>query len=356
MPRLRLQDFVESRLPEVIGVCADNYPAIAAAVNAAQERLVYSKESGDEGFLGSFAEVVFNVLQSDPYIALDRYGGRLMAVDVCRKPVVVNNQFQEYLIFGNGRQPTFDCSGNVRPTCSWGQVYDRGSFPTYRDMTKGHLIRVRALDPLDQSTGKRTLIQGTDMADHTIYSQDGTIRVQGDYLTLVAPFVDSYQFYNSLTGIQKDVTNGAVTYWDVDPITAAETLILTMEPGETVAGYRRYYLSGLPTHCCPIVLDASGNQTVQIWGLVKLNLVPVVVPTDYLLLQSREAVINECQSIRWSTMDIPNAMAMSAKAHRDAIGILNGQLTHAYGTNNPAISFFPFGSAKLEHQKIGTMV
>lgn len=355
MPRLRLLDFVGSRLPEAIGVCADNTPALAAAINAAQEQLVYAPEAGDESWVGGFAEVVYNVLQSDPYISLDRYGGRLIAVDVCKKPVEVQNQFYEYLNFGNGRQPLCDCTGTT-VQCAFGQIYDRGFFPTYRDMTKGHKIRVRALDPLDQSTGKRTLIQGTDTADHIIYSQDATIRVQGDYITIMAPFVDSPQPLNSLTGIQKDITNGQITYWDVDPVTAAETLILTMEPGETTAWYRRYYLSDLPKNCCPMVLDGSGNPTVQVWALVKLELIPVVVPTDYLLLQSREAVIEECQSVRYSTMDLPNAKGMSQLSHRKAIGLLNGQLTHTYGTQKPAIVFAPFGSAKLENQKIGTML
>lgn len=357
MARITLKQCCESRLPEVIGACSADIGSVAAAANSADERLLYAREAGDEGWVGSFAEVVYNVLQTDPYISLDRYAGRLISVDVCRSPVEVQNQFYEYLQFGNGRQPRFNCTGStVAAQCTFGQVYDRGFFPAFRDITAGHIIRVRAIDPLDVNTGKRTLIQGTDTADHIIYSQDGALRVQGEYIYIGSPFTDMPQPINSLTGIQKDITNGQITYWDVDPVTAAETLILTMEPGELVAGYRRYYLSHLPPSCCPVVLNQAGQRTVQVQALIKLNLVPARVPTDYLLCQSMEAIIAECQSMRYSTMDLPNAKQMALMAHRDAIRLLNGQLTHYYGTQKPAISFYPFGSAKLENQKIGTMI
>lgn len=353
MPRITLYQCSLSRLPEVLGVCAQDLPSIANAVNSAQERLIFAKECGDEGFYGSFAEMAFNVLQSDPFIALGRYGGRIMSVDVCKKPVQVNNQFYEYLRFGKGKQPPGCCSTNRG--CSGVQAYSRGVFPTFRDMTAGHLIRVRAVDPLDTSGDKRTLIQGTDTADNIISNFDGALRVQGVYLNIVAPFVTTPMALNTLTGIQKDPTNGEIQFWDVDPITAAETLILTMEAGETVAGYPRYYFSGLPLSCCPVT-TVGGQPTVQVQALVKLNLIPVVYPTDYLLIQSMEAIIAECQSMRYSTMDSPASKKMATDAHKDAIRLLNGQLTHYYGTQNPAVSVMPFGSARLEKQGIGLLI
>lgn len=160
---------------------------------------------------------------------------------------------------------------------------------------------------------------------------------------------------NTLTGIQKDATNGPIQYWDVDPVTAVETLILTMEAGELVAGYPRYYFNGLPLSCCPTTV-VGGVPNVQVQALVKLNLIPVVYPTDYLLIQCMEALIMECQSMRYATMDLPNAKAMSASAHRDAVRLLNGELAHYYGTTSPAIEVKPFGSARLEKQGIGLMI
>lgn len=357
MARLTLSQCAQSRLTEVLGVCSADLPRIGTAVNSAQERLIYAKEAGDEGWFGGFAEVAFNVLQSDPYIALSRYGGRIMAVDVCDKPVQINNQFEEYLRFGNGRQPRWSCFGNrVNSRCGMSaQVYQRGVFPTFRDLTPGHLIRVRAQDPLDVQGDKRTLIQGVDTFGNIVTSLDAALRVQGIYLTITTPFVDTPFAFNMLTGIQKDATSGPIQFWDLDPVTGDEVLLLTMEGGELVAGYPRYYFNGLPLSCCP-VLQVNGQPTVQVKALVKLNLIPVIYPTDYLLIQSMEAIIAECQSLRYSTMDLPASKQMAAAAHKDAIGILNGELTHYYGVDNPAIDFAPFGSARLERQGIGLLM
>lgn len=355
MPRLTLSQCAQSDIPVILGCCAADLPTIANGVNRAQERLIFAKEAGDEGWYGSFAEMAFNVLQSDPFIAGNRWMGRIMAVDICGRTVQINNQFYEYLLFGNGRQPR-GCNPNVQRTwrCSGSQVYSRGVFPTFRDMTPGHFIRVRALDPLDQSGNKRTLIQGTDIGDNTITSLDPPNRVQGIYLNIVSPSVDTPLTLNSLTGIQKDATNGPIQYSDVDPVTGTETLILTMEGGELISGYPRYYFDSLPLTCCPI--QSGTAPTVQVTALVKLNLVPVIAPTDYLLIQCMEAIIAECESMRLSRQDAPTARAMAMQSHKEAIRYLNGELAHYYGTNNPAVSVLPFGSAKLEHQRIGLLI
>lgn len=356
MPRLTLKQVREGRLPKAIGVCFDDIPTLAEAVNSAEQRLVFAGEMGGEGWYGAWARTVFNVLQEDPYITLGRWGARLMVTAVCKRPVAIQNQFWEFLEWGGGIEPKFDCGGR-RANCPIGSVLDRGDYPAFRDLTStGRLIRVRALDPLDSQGTKRTLIQGTDTFDNIIYSQDGTSRVTGVYLTLQEPFVDTPLTLNTLTGIQKDVTNGAVQYYDVDQLTGDETLILTMEPSEEVSGYRRYYLNGLPPSCCPTVYDSSGRATVQVEALVKLNLIPVVVDSDYLLIQNMEALIAECQSARYSTMDIPSAKAMALAAHKDAIRLLQGELSHHYGVDKPAVGWYPFGSASLGRQAIGTLM
>lgn len=355
MARITLNQCAASDIPVIIGCCANDLPTIANAVNRAQERLLFAKEAGDEAFHGGWAEMAFNVLQSDPYIAGNRWIGRLMNANVCKHPVAINNQFYEYLLFGDGRQPRGCCANNTGGgSCGGGDIYARGFFPTFRDMTAGHLIRVRALDPLDVSGNKRTLIQGTDAFDHTITSLDPPVRVQGVYLNIVSPFVDTPMPLNSLTGIQKDATNGPVQYWDVDPVTAVETLILTMEGGEMVSGYPRYYLQDLPLTCCPVATGTT--PTVQVTALVKLNLVPVIAPTDYLLFQCMEAIMAECQSMRYDLQDLPASKAMAERSHKKAMGYLNGELTHYYGTQNPAVSVLPFGSARLENQRIGLLI
>jgi hypothetical protein len=81
-----------------------------------------------------------------------------------------------------------------------------------------------------------------------------------------------------------------------------------------------------------------------------------VVPTDWLLIQNLEAIINECQSIRTSEMDSTSAQQMSLKFHADAIRMLVGESSHYLGLNLPAVRFSPFGDARLTRQKIGRLV
>jgi hypothetical protein len=139
-----------------------------------------------------------------------------MVTAVCKRPVGIQNQFYEFLEFGAGIEPKFNCHGR-RANCPISTELDRGDYPTFRDLNgTGRLIRVRALDPLDSQGLYRTLIQGTDTFDNIIYSQDGVNRVTGVYLTLQEPFVDTPMTLNTLTGIQKDVTNGAIQYYDVE--------------------------------------------------------------------------------------------------------------------------------------------
>src|SRR5688572_24084452 len=348
MPRITLKQVRDGRLPKAIGVCFDDIPNIAEAVNSAQQRLVFAGEMGDQGWFGSWARTVFNVLQEDPYITLPRWGSRLIVSAACKRSVGIQNQFYEFLEWGGGIEPKFDCGGR-RANCPISTVLDRGDYPAFRDLAgTGRTIRVRALSSLDTQGNKRVLIQGTDSSDNIIYSQDGVDRVVGIYLTITDPFVDTPLTLNTLTGIQKDITNDAVRFYDVDPVTGDETLILTMEPSEEVSGYRRYYLNGLPPSCCPVVYDSAGDATVQIEALVKLNLIPVVVDSDYLLIQNMEALIAECQSARYSTMDIPSAKAMALSAHKDAIRLLQGGLAHHCVSGGPAVSFLPFRSAVLQ--------
>src|SRR5678815_419427 len=225
MPRITLNQMAQGRLPTVLGLCQGDLPSLAQAINAAQERLIFAVESGDEGWYGTWAQMAFNVLCADPYVTLGRWGSRLMEAAVCTKPVSIFNEFQEYLEFGNGLLPQRDCSGQSDP-CGLGGVFSRLDYPTFRDLTPGHLLRIRALDPLDSSGTKRVLVAGTDSFGNIIYSQVGGTKITGIYLNLVAPFVDTPMTLSTLTGLQKDDTLNQVQFYDVDPLTGDEVLIL----------------------------------------------------------------------------------------------------------------------------------
>lgn len=354
MPRLRFFDFRLSRAPRVLGQCADNYKALAVACNTAQQRLLIAREAGDEGWWGTWAEVAFRpISRTNPYITCPREIARIERIDVCDRPVPMQNQFYEYLDFGNGRLPKI-CRRRDRMACN-AQAFDRNSVITFVDQSVFPcLIRIYATDPSDIGAARRVLLQGLDAANNIIYSQDGIVQVQGIYVTIDTPFAQSPLTFNKLTGIQKDQTAGPIQIMQVDPTTGAETLLLTMQPTETVAGYRRYFLHNLPQNCCHT--QGCVPEELRVTAIVKLELIPVIVDTDYLLLQNMEAIIEESIAVRMSEMDNMEAQQLAAVHHANAIRYLNSEITHYLGKQRPAINFAPFGSARLEHQGIGTIL
>jgi hypothetical protein len=356
MMRLRLYDVLTSRLPSLIGKCQSDIPSIANFVNSAQRRLLYAKEARDEGWFGTWAEIAFNVSQATPYITLPRDIARLESINICNVPVPIRNQFYEYLAFGNGRMPKDNSWRNCRDMLLSG--FSRNNVVTFTDMTSAPQYIVAYITD-SQDVTKRTLIEGTDSSGNPIYSLDNANNVSGVFLSFTSPSIMTPMTLNQLTGIQKDVTVGEVRYYQHDPNTGDEVLLLTMAPGETTASYRRYYMHNLPTTCCAAQTTATGTTsttTIQVTALAKLELIPVVVPTDYLLIQNLEAIIEECQSVRYSEMDEPTALQMSENRHKMAISFLTGEQTHYQGLNNPAVGFSPFGSARLQRQKIGTLL
>lgn len=342
--RLRLLDFRLSRLPGLLGRCRDDLAEIAEAVNTAELRLIYAKEAREEGWQGTWAEMVFNASASGPYLTTPRNVARIEMMTVCNHTVQIQNQFYQYLQFGNGTLPKC-CGWNSH--CAPLQSYAQNMAVTFVDLsTPPQLLRAYS-DAID--VNKRALIQGTDNNNLVIYSQDNFNRVLGKFEAFQQPFTDWPMQFNTITGIQKDITNEPVRFYQVDPNTGAEVLLLTMEPTETTAWYRRYYLSPLSPHrgCQPATPD-----TIPIKAIVKLDHIPARSDTDYLLLQNKEAIINECESVRLSAIDTPSAKQMAQERHIQAIRMLVGELGHFVGINSPAVNFRPFGSASLDRVNI----
>lgn len=332
----------------MVGLCQSDRDGIAAMANTVQRRLLYAKEAGDESWWGTWSEMAFTVSRAQPYLTLPREVARLELVDICNVPRPVNSQFKEYLQFGNGRMP------KLHPWCNWRapQVYSRNVVPTFVDLSSPpQMLTVFLTDPAD--AGKRVLLQGTDNNGNTIYSQDGLNQVLGVYVTLRLPFVTAPVQFSRITGIQKDQTLGSVQIFQTDPTSGAQVLLLTMEPSEMTSGYRRYFFDPLPRNCCP---TSANPGWVNVTAIVKLELIPVQVDQDYLLIQNLEAMIEEAQAVRYSEVDNKTAKAMAQEKHVQAIRLLSGEIAHYMGITEPAVEFAPFGSARLQKQRVGSLM
>ena len=338
--RLRLYDLRNSRFPRILGLCQDNIPEIANYANAIQETLILDKSSGDEGWHGSYAEIFFNVSRTQPFITLPREIARIEAAAVCNNPVPINNSFFEYLQFGNGRMVSGRCNC---PGALAG--YERNNAVLFTELTNTPQL-IRAYINNAQDVGKRAMISGFDSNNKQVYSQDNLVIVQGQFVALNSPFETWPIPFNRITGIQKDTTAGEIDFYQVDPTTGEEVLILTMQPSETTASYRRYYFNNLPCSCCSV--PGAEEGTVQVSAIAKLNPVPVTTDVDYLVLTSREAFIAEAQSLRLQEADTGSAQQMAQIHHQRAIRLLIGESSHYSGINNPAVGFFPFGDPRCE--------
>lgn len=347
MQRTRLYDLRMSRAAQAVGLCKADLSRIADMANSAQRRLLLDRSAGDEGWWGTWAEMAFSVSTSNPYITTPRDVARLEQVVICNEPVLVHNQFFEYIQLGNGRLPK-TCRGDCYKPLS---VLSRNTVPTFADLSgKPRTIRMYPTDPLDYDN-KRVLIQGTDTADVPITSMDGRYQIKGIYSTLGTPFIDTTVEFNSITGIQKDMTYGQVQIFEVDPATGTQNLILIMEPTEQTAWYRRYYLSNLPSKCC-----GGTTGTVEVRAIVKLDLIPATADQDYLLIGNIEALIHEMQAIRYSEMDSADARENESYHHAEAVRLLIGESQHYLGKQDVEVRLNLFGTATLERHKIGTMI
>lgn len=355
MSRKTFKDFRTSRIPQTLGLCAADAPSLASYCNEAIQTLLQS--SGDEGWWGTFATMVFNVDPNEPYITVPREVARLEQIDVCRTPVVINNSFYEFLQFGCGlERQRPDCAGQINARCGCQdnvQGYDRLTVPTMRDITPGNKLRIYMTNGAD--TGKRIFFQSKDGNDKPIYTMDRGVPQNGFFMTLdnMVPFIESPMTLNSIQNVTKDNTVGEVQVYGINPSTTAQTLLSTYAPNETTPCYRRYFLSNLPSKCCDC---DSPDGVVQVTAIVKLEFIPVYADTDFLLIGNLDALKNECQSIRYDEMDTQAAKQMAEYHHRNAIRLLNQELVHYLGKSRPALQFAPFGNARLENAGVGTMI
>lgn len=351
MPRLRVYDMRLSSLPECVGLCTGDIPGLCNVLNEAELSLLHCKEVSDEGWHGTWAEIQFTASRCSPEVILPREVCRLEQIDVCGRPIATQNQFFEYLRFGNGRM-RFGPDGCHRRACRPTTAYARNNSPTKVPLfPPPQKLSVYITDPAD--VGKRILLQGEDNTGQVIYSQDVLNQVTGIFLTFAQPFVTAPMQFNRITGIQKDITNGPVQIFQVDPVTGAQVLLLQMEPTEQTAWYRRYHLDPLPFNCCNQPSRNPAENIVQLTALAALEHIDVMVDTDYLLIQEKMALIREAQANRMAKNDSPASQAQAREYHLQAVRLLIGESSRYNGIENTAIQFKPFGSATLARAGVG---
>ena len=344
-----------SDLPEAIGLCASDVTGLARACNDAETSLLHCKEVSEDGWWGTFAEIEFTVSRHTPEVVLPREVARLEQIDVCGRPIQVNNQFWEYLQFGNGRMRRHPGEFGRRNRCLPTMAYTRNNAVTQIEMAPTpQILSVYITNPTD--VGKRILLQGLDSSGATIYSLDVLNQVTGVFVPFAFPFANAPMQFSKITGIQKDLTAGPVQIFQVDPVTGVQTLLLSMEPSEQTAWYRRYQLDPLPFNCCHQPAIPPAVNQVRCTAIAMLEHIDVMVDTDYLLIQEKRALILEARAIKKSLVDSQEAQAMAREYHLQAVRLLIGQTSRYLGQEDVAIQFAPFGNATLARSGVGRLL
>lgn len=336
--RSTVLDFANSRAAQALGYCNTDIPAICSVLNEATERLLNC--FGETGPYGCWDKVVFNVNRTTPYLTLGARYARAANMDACRFPLRVSNEWQEVLFEGVGLQT--QCAGDRG--CGAESAYDRGNVATAFDMPVGaSYLRIYLTNARD--VGKQVIFSGAiDASGNGIYSTSGYNRVDGFPLILQTPFATSAFTVTSFAGIEKPVTYGDIVLRAVDPNTGVETFLSRYTPQETNPWYRRYYLHNLPNGCCACPTNPC---QVQVTAMLKLEYRPICQPTDVLIIGCSPALKEECMAVRFSEMDSTNGAQLAELHHRKAVKLLNQQLVHYLGAEQPAIVVQPYQSIGL---------
>src|SRR5437899_1533528 len=348
MRRPTLQMAIDSGVGQPVGVCKQDLAENAAIVNLAEEQLMIDPLAPDEGWFGGWAKMVFNVTSTlgSSFFVTPFNIARVIVLDVCKNPIPLRNGCHENLDVAIGLEPNA-CNPEFCQTTTI-QAFERDSVSTLADFppTPQYL----RFFPTDNSDlGRRIVPQGNDQNGIPITNLDIDTQTTalGEVIFLQAPFSASINQFSNITGILKEITLGRVKVFTVDPNTGDSVYLTTMEPNETTASYRRYFVNGLPCNCC-----STPGGIVQITAQCKLDWIPVAAPSDYLNIPNIPALIQEVQSMRYAKMDSASAAALESKHHAKAIALLNGQLDVYQGKINTAIRVPLFGSDKLKPMPI----
>lgn len=338
--RATLKTVKQSRIPELVGICADDTYRLAALVNEAQQRLIYAGK--EAGWWEGWVKTRFSVTAAAPYITLPREFARIINMSVCEQPIYIHNEFYEVLPGGPGPMPDTACCSDW---CGSVAGYERGVWPTRVDLTPtNQRLRVYATD--DRDLGNKMLFVGLDQNGNTIYDMDGLNTSTGFYITLMNPFMDSGFDVSKITSVVKPVTYGDVLVYQVDQTTGDEVLLSRYLASETNPAYRRYYISPLCTSCTSYTVNA----------LAKVEFIPAMRDTDPLIIGNIPALTEMCQALRGYSQEVTAAREMAKESEKRAIKLLKQELDHYMGVEHPAVVVDSMQQASFQRIGLSTMI
>jgi hypothetical protein len=322
--RLTVADAKASRIPQACGVCSDD-PRFLAWLNDAIQRLLVKGL-----YIGTFGR--FRICATDGCITLPPQIASIERVAVCGRPVALHDQFYEFLDNGFGPRSAGNQTGGCCPAGTDFGIEEanlRGWYPSFDDI-RGTSKKLRLVCDLSSDVNKRVLVLGYDENNNWIRTVQGGVWSDGEIVLLAqSPGTDSTHFFDGgLTGIQfLDARDRQVWLYERDTIAATSRMIGHYQHFETRPNYSRYFF---PSILAQAQNDSCNQTLVDLIG--KLEFIPVVKDTDYLIISNLPALKFMCQASK-TYEEAVNQADLNRAAAFEAIAVkeLDNELTHYLG-------------------------
>lgn len=324
-----------SGIPQVLNI-APSDARVARYVNEAQNRLLNRGK-----WWGCYMRVRLCV-DSD-CITLPRQIASVEAITFEGRPMTIRNEFFEFLESGNGIADGTQCTDGTHcggglssgGSCGCGALnaYQRGCAPTFADIC-GTNKKIKVYADVTESGSAVITLQGYDENNNWIRTQVGGNWIEGEQVAInAASPVTSTKFFSALVAVQKPVTNGVVRLYEYNTDDTTQRAIAIYEPDETQPEYRRIFIKGVKRK------EGDACQYRTILAMAKLEFIPAVKDTDWLLIGNLPALKFACKAIKFEEAnDVTNAAIymnggrIGSTMITGAIGELDVELRHYKGS------------------------
>jgi hypothetical protein len=318
-------------------------PEFVSLVNRAQDDLMSAGR-----WWGTYRRI--RICSSANCIVWPREVRNIESLSVADQVLPVRNawfEFQEYV-----RPPGL----SAKDYDGINQLLDRGTTPVFLEpVGTNKKLRLYAASATDY--GKRLLIDGYDANGQRIRTFDATenIWVDGEYVTLAAPFVTTSNFFKApILGVQKGVTDNTVRMYTVDGSTGEEVLIGYYQGNETNPNYRKSYITNQFCPPPPNLNDEPDGCTTQpgcgrplFTAIARLEFIPVINDPDWLMIGNIGAIEGAMQAMKNRTAE---NYGQYQKMWSDAIqGLRSWSESYSGQREKTVISCPPYGAANLEY-------
>jgi len=226
----------------------------------------------------------------------------------------------------------------------------QGLVPTFKEECHNGIIRTYLQNTGD--AGKTVLYQGTDSNGKWIRTQVAGEWLDGEQVILADPYVDTLNTFNSITGVQKELTIDRVLVYKI--VNGSPLHIATYEYDEVAPSYQRYRITGggiLTRNGCCDNTTPTARCVRSVEALVKLAYAPVARDTDFLIIGNLGALRLAIMAMKaeqdgdWETANI--LWFGDQRNNRiGAIPMLNQELRTMQG-DRVEVRSTPQGSARL---------